>query len=122
MDNKRCSRCGKDKPRDEFANRSDGQGLQSWCRSCFVAYHRTHQQGKYATIKVPLTLRDALRSLAEANGLSQRAALQQLIYDALRQPCAVTGCIRRAHEAGGLCHRCRKQADVRADARHEQWR
>ena len=42
---KRCARCGQSRTEDEFwASRSTADGLQSWCRPCFVEYGRGYRE------------------------------------------------------------------------------
>lgn len=46
---KRCSRCGETKPVDGFhRNRSQRDGLGSWCKECHRAYNEAHREKRNA--------------------------------------------------------------------------
>lgn len=45
---KRCSRCGQDKPLEEFRAQQGKRTVQSWCRPCKQAYNREwYQRNRY---------------------------------------------------------------------------
>lgn len=78
---KHCSRCGQDRPIEQFRARKGKKTVQSWCRPCKQAYDREWYQ------------RNRQRhSQAVAQGRRDRAAVnRQILAVAKNVPCADCG-------------------------------
>lgn len=80
-DVKRCTRCGRDQPIEEFAIRKGKKSRQSWCRTCKNAYDRDwYRRNKQSHIQA---VNEAKRHRTERN--------RALIRDAKSVPCADCG-------------------------------
>lgn len=78
---KRCSRCGQDKPVEEFAVRKNRSSRQSWCRSCKNAYDRAWYRRNKDKHK---------REVAQRRRQEVRR-LRALVQELKRQPCTDCG-------------------------------
>lgn len=78
---KRCSRCGQDKPLEDFAVRKVRGTRQSWCRSCKNRYDRDwyqHNKEKHKREVARRRRQEVLR-------------LREVVRDLKRQPCTDCG-------------------------------
>lgn len=78
---KRCTRCGQDRPVDEFRIRTDRQTRQSWCRTCKNAYDRDWYQRN----------KDKHKREVAKRRKREIQRLRQLVEEIEQQPCADCG-------------------------------
>lgn len=104
---KRCYKCKRIKPISEFhKNRTQKDGLQSWCNSCKRKYRRT-EKGKAARHKQSEVYRNSVKGKATKTRYIAYHPNQAKAQHAVNNAIAI-GKMRRANTK--LCHYCPKQA------------